>query len=203
MSPRKPKAKAPVEAVEETPSQDPSAPTENTPVDPVQPTEEVVQPTEEVVQPTEEVVEEDAVAEPGEEEPEPDEPEVTVSDAARVSLSNLSTKLIKAIESVSDEEVKDADTAEQIRLGAARILEEAVGSLDANRVAVQELEAVLGEATKEAQKLGEAHRQLTIKSDSYRSERDAFVALNNLNEDEFQALIAASRSGKAEKEKAE
>lgn len=194
MSPRKPKAKAPVEE---------EAVVAEAPVEAVEETVEEVAPTPEAPveeAPVVEEKEEDAVAEAGEEEPEPDEPEVTVSDAARVSLSNLSTKLIKAIESVSDEEVEDADTAEQIRLGAARILEEAVGSLDANRVAVQELEAVLGEATKEAQKLGEAHRQLTIKSDSYRSERDAFVAINNLNEDEFQALIASSRGSK---EKAE
>jgi hypothetical protein len=175
---------APVEAVEET-------------------VEEVVEtPTETPEAPVVEEKEEDAVAEAGEEEPEPEEPEVTVSDAARTKLSTLSTKLIKLIEKASDDEVTDADTAEQIRLGAVRLLEEVVGSLDANRLAVQELEVVLGEATKEAQKLGAAHTQLSMKSDSYRAERDAFRAINNLSEDEFHVLLASSR-GKKPEEKAE
>lgn len=166
--------------------------------------EAVEEATEEVVEeaPVVEEKEEDAVAEPGEEELEPEEPEVTVSDAARNKLSTLSTKLIKLIEKASDDEVTDADTAEQIRLGAVRLLEEVVGSLDANRLAVQELEVVLGEATKEAQKLGAAHTQLSMKSDSYRAERDAFRAINNLSEDEFHVLIASSR-GKKPEEKAE
>lgn len=136
----------------------------------------------------------------GSEEPaEEVEPGVSLLDRMGSELSSLVGELHDLVNKLSKDRDPDerGESPEQIRLGAAQFLKEAQSSLVANRSVVEGFEAMHKVAQTEKRKLDEARDYIAAKSDDFRAQRDAFMTLHNLSEEQFHAAISYARRSAA------
>jgi hypothetical protein len=118
-----------------------------------------------------------------------EEPTASLYESAQGQLSDLNTELQAQIKKVTGD--GEGETPEQVRLGAQRFLSEAVEVLKSNQEIVEQIGEAEAEATKNAQSVAAAKESIEEKSAAYRLERDAYLKLKNLSDEEFGALLVA------------
>lgn len=216
MSPRKKKAPAKDKAKEET-SVEEEAPAE--PVEEEAPAEELESESEagsedkpEPEPEAEEAPEPDVEPEPDSAEPEaepeaPAEPEGTpsvdksepeeappsASDVLATQILNLESSLTEQVNKLEVDE-KGKETCEQMRLGAIKHLRDCRATVEEARAVLNEMREQEGVISKQLQGLEEARVYINEKSATFRTERDAYLRLRELNEGEFQRLLDGVRN---------